>query len=199
MVLLVPTYSQPLGSIIPGSTAADEGYVVSYFENSELTIEVTNNCSASCVMCPRELQTRKIERMTDDVWRKTVDDAFAHDIKVLDLCGYGDVFLDKDLFRKLDYAKSLNPDFHVYVSTTGVAMIPRKFENTLEYIDTLKFSIYGTTKDVYEEMMEGCDFEKSMSNILGYLEFQDGSSSPAYTIANYIVMEENAHQLQDWI
>ncbi|MDP7068184.1 MAG: SPASM domain-containing protein [Acidimicrobiales bacterium] len=171
----------------------------SYFKNNEITIEVTNNCSASCVMCPRELMTKPIERMTDEVWRKTVDDAFAHDIKVLDLCGYGDVFLDKDLFRKLDYAKSLNPEFHVYVSTTGAAMFPRKFEQTLEYIDTLKFSIYGTTKDVYEKMMEGCDFDKSMSNILDFLNFQAGSSSATWMIANYIVMEENAHQLQDWI
>ncbi len=170
-----------------------------YFRNSEITIEVTNNCSANCPMCPRELQIRKIERMADDVWKKTIIDAFNHEIEVLDLCGYGDVFLDKDLFKKLEYAKLLNPNFHIYVSTTGVTMTPNKFEHILNYIDTLKFSIYGTTKDIYEQMMSGCNFNKSISNILQYLDFQSDSQRKAYTVANFIVMDENAHQMQEWI
>lgn len=28
-----------------------------YFQNKEITIEVTNRCGAKCVMCPRELLT----------------------------------------------------------------------------------------------------------------------------------------------
>ena len=32
-----------------------------YFQNKEITIEVTNGCGAKCVMCPRELLTQKLD------------------------------------------------------------------------------------------------------------------------------------------
>ena len=172
---------------------------MSYFENSEITIEITNACSASCVMCPREKQTRKIETMEYDVWKKTVDDALLHKIKVLDLCGYGDVFLDPKLFEKIKYAKKINPDFHIYVSTTGIAMTKKKFEDVAKYIDTLKLSIYGMDKKIYEEVMGGLDYDKAIGNILAFQDYQNNNNSSVYVIANYIVMDENKHQYEDWI
>jgi len=172
---------------------------MAYFKNSEITIEVTNNCSATCIMCPREKQSRELESMAAMDWEKIIDDAYLHNIKVLDLCGYGDVFLDNKLFEKLKYAKQINPDFHVYVSTTGIAMTQGKFDDITKYIDTLKLSIYGTNKTVYEEVMSGLDYDKALGNILGFIDYQEKGRSPVYIIANFIVMDENKHQLEEWI
>ena len=78
-------------------------------------------------------------------------------------------------------------------------MTKRKFEDIARYIDTLKLSIYGTSKTVYEEMMGGLDYDKALGYILGFIDFQKKIASSVYIIANFIVMEANAHQLEDWI
>lgn len=139
---------------------------MNYFPNKEITIEVTNRYGAKCVMCPRELLTQKLDVMKNEVFFKVVEESKLLGIQIIDLCGYGDVFLDKELFTKIKYAKKINPDFKVYISTTGNVMREKYFEDILQYVSILKFSIYGTSKKIYEKMMGGIKFEKSIKNIL---------------------------------
>ena len=137
--------------------------------------------------------------MPFDVWKKIVDESNELGIKMLDLCGYGDVFLDTKLFDKIEYAKSINPDFEVYISTTGIAMNKKKWDKILEYVDILKFSIYGTSKEVYEKVMANVKYDRAYKNILGLLEENKKLSNKVYTIGNYILMDENKHEFEDWI
>ena len=100
-----------------------------YFPNKEITIEVTNRCGAKCIMCPRELLTQKLDVMKNDLFFKLIDEANELGIEIIDLCGYGDVFLDKNLFTKIKYAKKVNPNFKVYISTTGNVMLKKYCKN----------------------------------------------------------------------
>ena len=168
-----------------------------YFSNKEITIEVTNRCGAKCTMCPRELLTQKLDVMDNDLFFKLIDEANELGIEIIDLCGYGDVFLDKGLFTKIKYAKKINPNFKVYISTTGNVMKEKYFSDLLEYVDILKFSIYGTTKKTYEKIMGGIKFEKSIKNILKFLNYD--KDSKVYTMGNFILMPEVENEMQRWI
>ncbi len=170
-----------------------------YYENKTITIEVTNRCSAACIMCPREKMIQNLEVMQFDVWKKLIDNCAELDIEMLDLCGYGDVFLDRGLFEKIAYAKTINPDFKIYISTTGIAMNKRKWEDIAKWVDILKFSIYGMSKEVYEKVMANVKYDRAYGNILGFLELNKQNDNKVYTIGNYIVMEENKHEFQEWI
>jgi len=170
-----------------------------YYENKTITIEVTNKCSAACIMCPREKMIQDLDTMSFDVWKKLVDDCDKLGIEMLDLCGYGDVFLDRGLFDKIDYAKKVNPDFKIYISTTGIAMNEKKWDYIVDNVDILKFSIYGMSKDVYEEVMANVKYDRAHNNILGFLEKNKKAKNKVYTIGNYIVLKENEHEFQDWI
>lgn len=173
--------------------------VLDYYENKTITIEVTNRCSAACIMCPREKMIQNLEAMEFDVWKKLIDNCCELGIEMLDLCGYGDVFLDKGLFQKIHYAKTINPDFKIYISTTGIAMNKIKWQDILQMVDILKFSIYGMSKEVYEKVMANVKYDKAYGNILGFLELNEKNDNKVYTIGNYIVMEENEHEFDDWI
>jgi hypothetical protein len=127
---------------------------------------------------------------------KIVRDAFKENIRVIDLCGYGDIFLDKGVIEKVKFTKELNPDCIIYTSTTGNAMGPKFFDGVVKYVDIVKYSIYGTTKEVYESVMGGIKFEKSMKNIEDFLKF---NKKKVYTIGNFINLEENKHQKEEWI
>jgi len=168
-----------------------------YFPNKEITIEVTNRCGAKCIMCPREKMKQNLEVMSFDVYKKTVDDAFSCGVELIDLCGYGDVFLDRNLMEKVKYTKEINPNSKVYISTTGNAMIEKYHEQILEYVDILKLSIYGVTKEIYENVMGGIKFEKSYKNINSFLS--KDKTKKVFTIGNFILMQENKHQMQEWI
>lgn len=167
-----------------------------YFKNKAITIEITNRCGAKCVMCPREKMIQPLEVMSDKLYEKIVRDAFKENIRVIDLCGYGDVFLDKGVIEKVKFTKELKPDSVIYTSTTGNAMGPKFFDGVVKYIDIVKYSIYGTTKEVYEPIMGGIKFEKSMKNIEDFLKF---NKKKVYTIGNFINLEENKHQKEEWI
>ncbi|MGE5466072.1 MAG: radical SAM/SPASM domain-containing protein [Ignavibacteria bacterium] len=170
-----------------------------YFDNTEITIEVTNKCAAKCVMCPREKMKNDLEVMPQALFEKIVTEAFDLGVELLDLCGYGDVFLDRGLFDKISFAKKLKPDCKVFISTTGNAMIPRYHEKIAELVDILKFSIYASSPGLYEKMMGGLDYEKSIGNILRFIEFNRNNGQKVYTIGNYILMDENAHEMDAWL
>ena len=168
-----------------------------YFKNKEITIEVTNKCGAKCVMCPREKMIQPLEVMNQELYEKIVKDAFNEGVEIIDLCGYGDVFLDRGLMEKLKFTKKIKPNCKTYISTTGNAMITRYHEDILKYVDILKFSIYGTTPEVYKLAMGGLSFEKSMRNIDEFLSLD--RLKKVYTIGNFIEMPETKHQTKEWI
>ena len=168
-----------------------------YYKNKEITIEVTNKCGAKCIMCPREKMIQPLEVMSQALYEKVVKDAFNEGVEIIDLCGYGDVFLDRGLMEKLKFTKKLKPNCKTYISTTGNAMISRYHEDIINYVDILKFSIYGTTPEVYKLAMGGLSFEKSMKNIDAFLKLPN--SKKVYTIGNFIEMPETKHQTKEWI
>ncbi len=168
-----------------------------YKNNKEITIEVTNKCGAKCIMCPREKMIQPLEVMSQEIYEKTVLDAFNEGVEIIDLCGYGDVFLDRGLMEKLKFTKKIKPDCKTYISTTGNAMISKYHEDIIKYVDILKFSIYGTTPETYKIAMGGLKFEKSIKNIEEFLNLDNGKK--VYTIGNFIEMEETKHQTKDWI
>lgn len=168
-----------------------------YFPNNEITIEVTNRCAAKCVMCPREKMIQKLDVMNFDLYKKIVSDAFNSGVNLIDLCGYGDVFLDRGLVEKIKWTKDTNPKSKVYVSTTGNAMIKKYHQDIISYVDILKFSIYGISKEIYEYTMGGLKFEKSYENINGFLKLD--ISKKVYTIGNYILTEKTTNEMSEWI
>lgn len=168
-----------------------------YFANKEITIEVTNKCGAKCIMCPREKMIQNLDVMTFDLYKKIVEDAFENGVELIDLCGYGDVFLDRGLIEKIKFTKEINPECKVYISTTGNAMIEKYHEIIIEHVDILKLSIYGMKKETYEKTMGGLKFEKSYNNINSFLK--KDLTKKVYSIGNYILMDETKDELNDWI
>jgi len=169
-----------------------------YFSNKMITIEVTNHCSAKCIVCPREKMIQQLEYMTFDVWKIIIDEASDLGIEYLDLCGYGDVFLDPGLFDKIEYAKKKLPEVKIYISTTGVALNQKKWLFIIQNVDILKFSIYGQYKSTYEKVMKNVSYDKAYANILGFLKLNEEYDNKIYTIGNFIILKETENEFEDW-
>lgn len=156
-----------------------------------INIENTNCCTYKCVICPRESFTQKRSYINFDLYKKIIDDCSQYDVKTLDLCGYGEPFLDNRLAELLSYAKNKIEDIKTYISTTCYR---EDVYGALKYIDTLKVSFYGMTPETYKKMHHWSQ-TWPLINILKIL----AKSKRPHVVGLYVETDINKHETQDWI
>lgn len=166
----------------------------------QVTIETTNLCPAHCMICPREKFTQKLRTMDMELFKKIIDDVASYDITSIALTGFGEPFTDPKLFERCDYVRQKLPKAKIYTSSNCFLMTPEKYDNVAKYIDTLKISIYGLSKGVYEKCHRGSlDRDVSYANILGFLEKIKGLKKKPYIIGLLVVTDDNKNEMKDWI
>ena len=169
-------------------------------KSKEIAIEFTNRCSASCEICPREKFTQKIRDMDWDLYRKIIDDVSQYDIKILNTCGYGETFLDKLVFRRFEYARQKMHGARIYVSSTCFPMDASKYADVVKYVDILKISFYGMTRESYEASHRGnLKYDVSLQNILGFLEYIKHRKKKPYITTLLTVTDTNKDDVQPFI
>jgi hypothetical protein len=172
----------------------DKGIVIA---SRELTIENTTYCGAKCIMCPRDEYSMRWQHMPFDLFTTSVDQAVKLGVTSLDLCGFGDPLMDPDFEEKLRYAKTNYPHLRIYIATTGHLLNKKALPWIAKYIDTIKISNYGFSKESYEAVHAGVvKFEKVWENIHALLAMPRGQRP--YTILSYLIFPENEHEIEDW-
>lgn len=167
--------------------------------SGELTVENTTYCGASCVMCPREeyKSARKWQHMSFDLFKKVMAEGVELGITSLDLCGFGDPFMDPDFEAKLAHVRANYPTLHVYTSSTAHLIDETRIDWVCSGLDTLKISNYGLTQASYEAIHRGgVKFEKVRHNILNLLA-RPREKRP-HVILSFLIFPENEHEIEDW-
>lgn len=168
--------------------------------NKQIIVETTNLCSAHCIICPRELYTQRLRIMDMQLFKKIIDDAAQYSIESIDTCGFGDCFMDKLLFDRLEYVHKKIPECKTFVSSSAFYMNQSKWADIAEHIDILKLSIYGVTKETYEAFHRGnLKFETTMKNILGFLEYIKPLKKKPWTVGLFVDTDLNRHERNQWI
>ena len=169
-------------------------------KNKQITIETTNLCPAHCTVCPREQYTQKLGIMDFDLFKKIIDDATQYNITSYDTCGFGEPFTDKLFFKRCQYVREKMPKAEIYASSNCFLMTPDIYDEVIKYVDILKISVYGVTGNIYERTHRGSlKFEKTMSNILEFLEKIKNLKKKPYTIGLLTITDINRHEMKDWI
>ena len=169
-------------------------------KSKEIAIEFTNRCSARCEICPREKFTQKIRDMDFDLYKKIIDDVSQYDIRMLNTCGYGETFLDKLLFQRFEYARQKLPNAKIYVSSTCFHMDESIYEDVAKYVDILKISFYGMSRETYEASHGGnLKYQVSLRNVLGFLKYIEHRDKKTYTIALLTITDTNKNDVDRFI
>jgi radical SAM protein with 4Fe4S-binding SPASM domain len=168
--------------------------------NKQIIVETTNICDAKCITCPREQFKEKPCTMDMNLFKKIVDDATQYGIESVDTCGFGEPLLDKHLFERFKYIRKKLPKAQIFCSTTGYHLEGDKWNNVLEYVDILKLSIYGVTKETYEAFHRGrLKYTDTMANIFGFLTYANETGKRPHTIGLFLETELNAHEKDAWL
>jgi MoaA/NifB/PqqE/SkfB family radical SAM enzyme len=166
-------------------------------QNKEIRFEVTNKCNAKCIMCPREKMSRPQGVLDMRLYIRVLDEAHSMGADVVSLENYGETFMDPLFFERAAYAKGKG--MRVFTITNGSLFDKRCAEKSVYFTDKVRFSIYGTTKEVYESIHKGLTYETVVGNLEYLLELKKKMAAKTPKVEVYfLLMDQNAHQAEEF-
>ena len=164
---------------------------------AQIEIEVTTRCHLKCAFCEHRYWTEKPADMSFENFKYLVGQ-FPR-LKWVGFAGIGSNFLNQDYIKMLKYLK----DKGVYVSFVD------HFDRTTEEISRqlvdlgvnhIEISMDGATKETYESIKVGCNFERTLKNISNLVKIKKEKQSPLPEIMfRYIVTKQNIKEAPDFV
>lgn len=158
----------------------------------EVRYEVTDNCNASCIMCPRDKHEHGREHgiMDQAAYEKSIDEVVALGAQKIVLTGFGEPMLDKRLEDKVAYASSKG--LSTYFITNGSALTPRRSRKLLDAgLSEMRVSFYGMRPETYNAVMQGLDFDRTLKGVLEFLRLRDEMQARTRVQISYLELPEN--------
>jgi sulfatase maturation enzyme AslB (radical SAM superfamily) len=143
-----------------------------YFEMAEdfppeIYIETTSHCNLNCAMCSRSKMTRPNGTMTPSLFKRIIDE-IADNLKWCYVHMYvvGEPTMDSNLIERLNYTilKGLS---NVVVFTNGQRLAENELYKKIadSGVQTIGIDLDGFSKEVYERVRIGGDFQKVKDGI----------------------------------
>lgn len=134
-------------------------------------IEPTTACNLKCTTCERTYATDlNIGAMSFDVFKEILGN-FSHLLGSnqvqtgLLLTGLGEPFLNKDIYRMIRYAKE-NGQSYVHSISNGTVLNEGNNQKIIQSgLDHISFSMDGATKEPFESIRIGAEFDKVVENL----------------------------------
>lgn len=105
-----------------------------------IVIELTPQCNLSCSMCPRNYIQTKDGYMSEDLWRRLVDDIAKTKLDTIILPFWrGESLLHPDFIELIQYA--LNKSLRIHISTNG-NLVTGEYAEILARCEFVTFSIH---------------------------------------------------------
>ncbi|MEO8305565.1 MAG: radical SAM protein [Betaproteobacteria bacterium] len=160
---------------------------------SVMMIENTNHCNAKCIMCPRELLSRKRGFMDLGLFEKIIREVSAVPRQpTVHLHGFGEPMLDKLLPERIRIAKAYGIK-RTYLVSNASLLTPEMSVKIIEAgLDKMKISFYGTDEASYNATMKRLKFKVTLQNIKNFLRIRkEMKRSNPRLIIQYLPAETN--------
>ena len=167
--------------------------------NGRVAIEPTNSCNLKCRLCPTwQYQNRERGFMKLDDFKTIINDN-SDIFKRINMIFAGEPLLNQDVFKMVKYAEDKNIEVLLSTNTTLFSdeKIKELFDSNLSY---LIVCLDGATKKTHEQYRQGSNFEQVKEDIQKICQYkkEKGFKKP-YIILQFLVMKDNAHEIQDVI
>lgn len=161
-------------------------------------LETTNYCNLECSFCNRPEVIGPLQHMPVDKFRGMLERIKHHPIQEAKLMGMGEPFLHPQFDEICEVFKEYFPDAFLIVATNCQYPIKpgskmrTKFENCMNHIDLLYFSIDG-----YKESYERDRSPAKWTKLIDFLEdFREVDRKNCRVTCNYVVNPDNVQDIQ---
>ncbi|MFH1790720.1 MAG: radical SAM/SPASM domain-containing protein [Candidatus Omnitrophota bacterium] len=165
--------------------------------NPEIRFEVTNRCNARCIMCPRDKMKRPQGVLDMALYKRVLDEACEYGATQVSLENYGESFLDPFIFERAEYAKSKG--MKVFTITNGSIMDAESAAKMAGLFDKIRVSMYAVTKETYESIHKGLDFETVRGNVETLLTTRRAVKSGLRIEMYFLLLDENRHEMDAFL
>jgi MoaA/NifB/PqqE/SkfB family radical SAM enzyme len=159
-----------------------------------LQIQTQSFCNGRCIICPYSSVKKELEQgfMDWSLFQKIADELrSANQLSTVGFALQNEPLLDKRLFDWIKYMKSLCPDKQCVVTTNGEPLDRFGVEQVKQSgIDRIVISLNAYSKEMYEKINVGLDFDKVMVNVSNLLA--DPSLKPKVELSFRLTNENPA-------
>ena len=153
-------------------------------------IETVASCNAACIFCPlgdkETAQKVPKGKMTDELFKKIIDELAPNPPKQIIPCFTNEPFLDVRLLARLKLVRERIVSAKITVITNGSLLTEKVCREMLEagVPDLIDISFQGMDRAAYEQTMVRLDFDETRDRIVRFIELQKemGASSPEIRI-----------------
>ena len=154
----------------------------------KIQIESSTSCNARCTFCPRYDMTRPRGEMSDELFHKITKESRTMSKPFFVPFLHGEPFVFPRIWEWLDYLK--NDKVHLYTNAEFID-VDRivKYKN----IRLICCSLNATTKETYDKIMRGPDFNKVVSNIKDLI-----AKAPFKIFVSMVITSDNQHEAKEF-
>jgi len=110
----------------------------------------------------------------------------------------GEPLMDRKIHEKIRKLKDVGIKYTTF--STNASMLPEKraIELIESGLDDIRFSIDGVTKETFEKIRRGLDYDQVLDNCLRFIDLRNQrGDTPAIQI-RMVEQEENYHEVEAW-
>lgn len=162
---------------------------------THLDIEVTNNCNLRCIMCSINFMNDKKEYMDYNLFKKIIDEGAKYGLNSVKFNWRGEPLLHPRIIDMVKYAKEKSV-VDVQFNTNGLLLNEKISSDLIDVgLDRIIFSVDGASKEVYEKIRRGGNYERLVKNIEDFVRIrkEKGRKMP-FTRIQFVKMKENEHE-----
>lgn len=166
-------------------------------------IETTNHCNANCIMCPHDKMTRKKGFMSDQIFRKVVEDCKELNLEKLEIFLHkeGEPLLDNKLVDRIKYIKEELPEIKNLAINTNAMLLDKVTSRKIlssNSLDTIYFSVDGVSPQSYNKIRLQLDYETVYKNLQDFFLIKEEINSDIYVIMQMLVYDDNKHEIDEY-
>lgn len=168
-----------------------------------LDLETTYVCNLRCIMCTHgtpEKRPRRPALMDFELFRSVIDEGEKYGLRAIGLDQEGDPLLHPRLKEFIDYACSKGVS-DIMINTNALVLDEHKTDMLLHSgLSRIHFSLDAYTKETYDKIRIGSDFDKVKNNILSFCERKrELEMELPVTRVSFVKMSINEHELEDFV
>lgn len=164
-------------------------------------IETASACNLKCTMCPHGDANYKMSKGIIDfeLAKKIIKECSNIGISSLKLSGRGEALIHPKLIDMVDLAK-VNGIMDVMLNTNGLLLTEEKTKGLIEAgIDLIIISVDGATKETYEAIRIGSNYEMVKRNIEFLVRYRKEHRLKKPLIRlQFVKMKENIHEFEEF-
>jgi MoaA/NifB/PqqE/SkfB family radical SAM enzyme len=158
-----------------------------------LIVTLSTACNLNCVMCEER-------RLNWEIPKNILEEVITYFPYLERLVWQGGEAFLVDYFDELIEEAAKFPHLRQVITTNGLLIDERRAEKLVKSNVDLTFSIDGVTKDIYEKIRQGANFEVLMRNLDNFNKTRKKYNNLLLnTNLHAVIMRSNYHQLEEYI